>query len=228
MVHLQCNAGQDTLCVARRGARTLGVDLSDEAVAFARPLSADAGIAAEFVQAEVVSWMDEDLPEVRHGLHELRHHRLAPDLRAWARGVHRILEPGGVLVYVEFHPLVWSIGRGPNPAVLDLSGDDYFSTAPFRDPVGDYVADSGSALGAVSAGATTPNEIPATSWQHTLADVLQAVLDAGLRLEQVREWPHSNGCKVVPGLVPLDDRRWAWPPLAARVPLMFGIRAIRP
>ena len=46
LVHLQCNAGQDTLGLARRGAVATGVDLSDEAIAFARRLSADSGILA--------------------------------------------------------------------------------------------------------------------------------------------------------------------------------------
>jgi 2-polyprenyl-3-methyl-5-hydroxy-6-metoxy-1,4-benzoquinol methylase len=31
LAHLQCNAGQDSLCLARRGAVVTGVDLSDEA-----------------------------------------------------------------------------------------------------------------------------------------------------------------------------------------------------
>ena len=57
LVHLQCNAGQDTLCLARRGADTVGVDFSDEAIDFARRLSADSGIPATFEQAEVVAWM---------------------------------------------------------------------------------------------------------------------------------------------------------------------------
>ena len=37
LVHLQCNAGQDTLSIASRlGARVTGVDISDEAIDFAR------------------------------------------------------------------------------------------------------------------------------------------------------------------------------------------------
>lgn len=228
VVHLQCNAGQDTLCLARRGADVLGVDLSDEAIGFARKLSTDSGIAAEFVEAEILHWLATTDRRFDVAFTSYGTTGWLQDLGAWARGVHRILNPGGVLVYVEFHPLVWSIGRGPDPTILDLSGDDYFSKAPFHDPVGDYVAMSGAALGAVQEAETAENVIPATSWQHTLADTLQAVLDAGLRLDQVQEWPYANGCRVVPGLIPLDDRRWTWPPLAARVPLMFGIHAVRP
>lgn len=232
VVHLQCNAGQDTLCLARRGADLLGVDFSDEAIAFARRLSAESGIGARFEEAEVVRWMETTDQRFDVAFTSYGTTGWLPDIDAWARGVARILSPGGILVYVEFHPLVWSIGRGPDPAVLDLSGDDYFSDEPFHDPVPDYVAASGAALGATAPVETAPvatveNTVPATSWQHGLGATLQAVVHAGMRLEQIREWPYSNGCRVVPGLVPLDARRWTWPPLAARVPLMFGIRAVR-
>src|SRR5262249_12228824 len=41
VVHLQCNSGQDTLSLRRHGAASvLGVDISDEAIGFARRLSA--------------------------------------------------------------------------------------------------------------------------------------------------------------------------------------------
>src|SRR3954468_604127 len=58
VAHLQCNAGQDSLCLARRGASVVGVDLSDEAIRFARATSDASGIAATFEQAEVVAWME--------------------------------------------------------------------------------------------------------------------------------------------------------------------------
>src|SRR4051812_41634766 len=57
LLHLCCNAGQDTLSLARRGARTTGIDISDEAIAFAQTLSADSGIAGEFERADVYDWL---------------------------------------------------------------------------------------------------------------------------------------------------------------------------
>ena len=39
VLHLQCNAGQDSLSIARLGAEVTGVDISDEAVDFATRLS---------------------------------------------------------------------------------------------------------------------------------------------------------------------------------------------
>ena len=48
VVHLQCNAGQDTLSLALRGAVVTGVDISDEAITFARQLSAESRVPAQF------------------------------------------------------------------------------------------------------------------------------------------------------------------------------------
>src|SRR5206468_7384286 len=45
VLHLQCNSGQDTISIKQLGAeKVLGVDISDEAISFARQLSADSGI----------------------------------------------------------------------------------------------------------------------------------------------------------------------------------------
>src|SRR5216683_5023081 len=41
LVHLQCNAGQDTLSLAQMGALVTGVDISDIAIDFARQLAQD-------------------------------------------------------------------------------------------------------------------------------------------------------------------------------------------
>jgi hypothetical protein len=57
--------------------------------------------------------------------------------------------------------------------------------------------------------------------------VLDAVARAGLAIERVREYPHANGCRVNPALVPRPNRTWVWPDGVARLPLMYGLRATR-
>jgi SAM-dependent methyltransferase len=223
LVHVQCNAGQDSLSLARRGAEVLGVDFSDEAVAFARKLSEDSGIPARFELAEAVSWMagtDErfDVAFASYGVTGW-----IEDLQAWADGVARILRPGGRFVYVEFHPLCWSLD-----AELNLRGDDYFQDVPFVEPVGDYVAESETGLGGSGELTAGENDIPATSWQHTLGDLVTAFSRAGLQIERLREYPYVNGCRLHAGLVWGDDRRWRFPEGVAQVPLMFGLACVKP
>jgi len=222
LVHLQCNAGQDSLCLARRGARVTGVDLSDHAIDVARDLSGEAGIPAAFHAAEVVSWMQ--ATEARFDV-AFASYGATPwirDLGAWMAGVRRVLRPGGRLVLVEFHPLVWSLGDA-----LDLSGDGYFDPGPFVGPVRDYAADALLHDGATP-GPAGENPHDAVAWQHTVADTLMALAGAGLALRTMKEWPHSNFCRLSPGLVPVGDRRWGFPEGKAAVPLMWGLVAERP
>lgn len=223
LVHLQCNAGQDSLCLARRGARVTGVDFSDEAIRFARSLSEAAAIPATFVEHEVVSWLETTDQRFDRAFASYGVVGWLPDLERWARGVARVLRPGGRFVYVDFHPVLWSIGDA-----LRLDGDDYFAPTPFVAPVRDYVAASGAALGAVTSGATTPNELPATSWQYGLGRTVTALAAAGLVVEALHEYPFANGCKVHASLVAGEGRRWGWPEGTARLPLTFGLAARKP
>lgn len=126
LVHLQCNSGQDTLCLARRGARATGVDFSTVAIEFARELAAGSGIAADLVQAELLAWMDETPARFDVAFSSYGAVSWMPDLDRWARGVARVLAPGGRFVYVEFHPQIWCLGKDFN-----LTGDDYFQRGPF-------------------------------------------------------------------------------------------------
>jgi 2-polyprenyl-3-methyl-5-hydroxy-6-metoxy-1,4-benzoquinol methylase len=59
LAHLQCNAGQDTLSLAQFGATATGVDISDQAIGFARQLSKDSGLPATFICADVYDWLEE-------------------------------------------------------------------------------------------------------------------------------------------------------------------------
>jgi len=174
LAHLQCNAGQDSLCLARRGARVTGVDLSDEAIAFAAQLSVSSGIPATFVRSELLQWMHETDARFDLAFSSYGAAGWLPELAPWARGIARIVVPGGSFVYVEFHPLVWSIGE-----TFRLDRDDYFATTPFVEPVGDYVADSAVGLGALGENPVPgTNDIAAPSWQHGFAAVIDALAAA--------------------------------------------------
>lgn len=222
LLHLLCNSGQDTLSWAREGAEVTGVDLSDEAVTFARALSRDSGIGGRFVHAEVQDFLDGDEGgyDVAFGSYGCL--AWIFDLPRLMRGVRRVLRPGGALVIVEFHPLAWSFGPGFAPA------DPYFGEGRvYSEPVSDYVAAAGGAL-SPSGHIDTPvyrNDTPAHAVQHTVADIVTAVLDAGLVLTGLREWPFANGCRVAPDLVLADGGRFVLPEGRPSLPLQLGLTA---
>jgi len=227
LLHVCCNSGQDTLSWARAGAVVTGIDFSDEAIAFARRLSSDSGISATFEQSEAIAWLEGsantyDVVCATYGVLGW-----FKDLPRLLRGMARATRPGGRLVLVEFHPLVWTFSAG-----LDTPKDPYFAPGhAFHEPVGDYVGAAGGALspsGHVGGDEVFSNPHDAVSWQHTVGDILQAAIDAGLVLDVVRELPWANGCKVIPELEAVDGNRFVMPAHRPSLPLMLALTAYRP
>jgi 2-polyprenyl-3-methyl-5-hydroxy-6-metoxy-1,4-benzoquinol methylase len=58
LLHLQCHFGMDTLSWAREGAVVTGMDLSDEAIEYAKQLSNELNIPAEFICCNVYDLKD--------------------------------------------------------------------------------------------------------------------------------------------------------------------------
>lgn len=222
-LHVLCNSGQDTLSWGKRGAKVTGVDMSDEAIAFATGLAKDAGLDGNFVLEEVIAFL-ESTPETFDVV--FGSYGCLPwieDLPRFFRGVRRVLAPGGTAAFLEFHPLAWSFD-----VEFRFAADAYFIDTPFSEPVGDYVASAEGALspsGHVDFEAIV-NPHPAHAWQQTTATIVNAVIGGGLVLERLVEYPHANGCKVAPGLV-RDGVRFVAPAGIVSPPLMLGVRARR-
>ena len=223
LVHLQCNSGQDTLSLAALGAEVTGVDISDEAIAFAQKLSADAGIPGTFERADLFDWFAAapaaafDVAFASYGAIQW-----LTDLRAYGEGVAKVLRPGGSYVLVEFHPA---------SNVLDDEGrpiHPYFGGEPVRmGGVPDYIGEGLAPMGYVPPSEDWKNPHPDACVSWTVADIVTCLLDAGLRLDALREWPHANGCKLVESLVAIDGNRFVPAPGTPQLPMMLGLRATK-
>jgi SAM-dependent methyltransferase len=230
LVHLQCNSGQDSLCLARLGATVTGVDISDEAITFARQLSADAGIPASFVLADVYDWLAEAAQQAaRYDIVFSSYGALVwlSDIRAWTRGMAGILKPGGRVVVVEFHPF---------SMVFDWDWSHkypYFADgAPlsYEHGVGDYVAMAGEALtpsGFLEGTRDFVNPHPGHEFQWGIGEVVTALLDAGLAITALREYPYANAARQFDRMRELPGKRMIPPVDVPNLPLMYGLVARR-
>ncbi|SFO67501.1 Methyltransferase domain-containing protein [Variovorax sp. PDC80] len=229
VLHLQCNAGQDSLSIARLGAEVTGVDISDEAIDFATRLSRQSGIAARFVRSDVYDYFrDAQARGERHDIVFCSYGTLCwlSDIAAWARGVAQLLAPGGRFVFVEFHPFA---------LVFDPAWKfhyDYFNDAPVpEEGVGDYVAASGDGLvreGYERGVENFSNPHPSFEFTWGLGQVTTALSQAGLVIERLDEYPYANGWKPFEGMRDIGGRRMAPPEGMPRIPLMYSIRARKP
>jgi SAM-dependent methyltransferase len=225
-LHLQCNAGQDTLSIARLGADITGVDISDVAIDFATQLAADAGIPAHFERADVFDYLAQaaasslDLVFSSYGTL-----CWLSDLNAWAQGIARVLKPGGRFVFIEFHPYAMVFDQDWTMRY------DYFNTEPLAESgVSDYVAESGDglALGEYQAGEqdfVNPHSSHEFTWG--VGQVVTALSQAGICLARLDEYPYANGWKGFDGMQDSGGRRMVPPSGMPRIPLMYSIVAQR-
>jgi SAM-dependent methyltransferase len=223
LLHLQCHFGIDTLSWARRGAVVTGIDFSPDAIAAARQLAADCNLSGEFICTDLYS-----LPDVLRAFHEFDIVYTSygvinwlPDLRPWGALIARYLKPGGFFYIVEGHPTARMF-----PLDEDMPQAQSFRPffPYFHDPKGirwppgvDY------------ADTSAMHSIGLHEWQHSLSDILGALISAGLVIEQLHEfpycaWPIVAGCQIVE---PFSSSHGYYartePP--TDLPLMFSLRA---
>ncbi len=228
VLHLQCNAGQDTLSLAQLGAWVTGVDISDEAIAFARRLSAESGIPATFYRADLYDWLDEAVQ--RSATFDIVFSSYGflvwlSDIDAWARGIAAVLAPGGRFVMIEFHPFLMMLDDQGRTVAHSYGGGRLWS---FDEGIGDYVAWAGAALtpsGYLEGVQNFRNPHPSHEFGWGVSDLISALLGAGLRLETFREYPYTNGFPAFEGTVALSGGRFAPPPDRPSIPMMLGLAA---
>ncbi len=231
LLHLQCNAGQDTLSIATTlGASVTGVDISDEAIEFARKLAHDSGIPGEFVRADVYDWFEANTQQYDVVFASYGVICWLSDLFSWGRGIAAALKPGGYFVLVEFHPILGlldGVFSGDWSQAGDYLGGKHLA---FDVGIGDYVAMSGAGLTLdgrpIPKAAEWVNPNPSHEFAWGIADTLSALLEAGLTLTAVHEYPYCNGYKPFPDrMIEGPGRRMTFGEGMPQIPLMFAVRA---
>ncbi|MCY3782135.1 MAG: class I SAM-dependent methyltransferase [Chloroflexi bacterium] len=226
LLHLQCNSGQDSLSIANHlGAEVAGVDISDEAIRFARHLSEESGISAEFIRADVYDFFESNRRRFDIAFCSYGVLCWLSDLPEWGRGIASCLQTGGRFILIDFHPTFAMFDEDWQLRHDYMGGVCY----DFESGVGDYVALTGSAaeIDSLQPGIIDfHNPFPGVEYQWGVAEVVQALLDAGLRLKCLKEYAYSNGFKPLSDMRDLGGRRYGAPShMPQSIPFMFSLVA---
>jgi len=219
LLHLQCHFGIDTLCWARdEGAIVTGADFSVNAVETARALADEMGIDARFVCSNIY-----ELPQNLDGQFDIVFtsygvlHWL-PDLPRWARVAAHFVKPGGTFYIAEFHPISLIFDDEDDVTELRVRYPYFPRAEPLVfDHAGTYAADR-----SVPLANRRTYEFP-----HPVSDVVTALIDAGLRIEFLHEFPFSTS-KFLPFTEKLPDGSVRLTKHDGCVPLLFSVKATKP
>ncbi|OZI09074.1 SAM-dependent methyltransferase [Siphonobacter sp. BAB-5385] len=210
ILHLQCHFGQDTLSLARMGAKVTGVDLSDIAIYSAESLAIQMDLLTpQFICSDVYDLnlnQQFDLVFTSYGVIGW-----LPDLDRWAEVIARHLKPGGRLVFAEFHPVVWMFDS--HFRYVQYS---YFNTEAIEETTQGTYADPDAPITTDSVG-----------WNHSLGEVLSSLISQGLQVNFFQEYDYSpydcfaETLEVEPGKFRIRH-------LDAKIPMVYALQAVKP
>ncbi len=153
-------------------------DFSDEAIRLAQSLSSELNLPARFICSDVYdidSVLQEQFDVVYTSYGVLA---WLPDIRRWARIAAARVKPGGFFYIAEFHPFANVLDDGSGEYRLR---HPYFEKNAMKfDVEGTYADREAHVESKVEYG-----------WNHTLGEIVTSLIEAGLTVEFLHEFPYS-------------------------------------
>lgn len=213
LLHPQCRFGLDTLSWARLGAEVVGVDFSAAAIAEARRLAEQSGLASQsrFVEGDVLdltSLIDEKFDVVFTSYGTVT---WLPDLRAWARGIAASLKPDGCFYMVDNHPTGF-LFEADDQGCFTRPYNYFHREQPLALPAQPDYAD--------------PSHIaePAVAWIWSLADIFRSLEHEGMSICEFEEYSKTVYLQF-PHMLQDSDGYWELPEGEPDLPLLFALKA---
>lgn len=211
LLHLQCHFGQDSLSLARMGARVTGVDFSEPAIAKAKELNRQLRLDADFVCCDVRETLQHisttfDAVYTSYGTIGW-----LPELESWAQVIAGALRPGGRFLLVEFHPVVWMFGPDFTEIVYP-----YANAGPIIEEEKGSYADPDA-----------PILTTTTTWNHSLAEVFNSLSGAGLQVIRLEELDYSP-YPIFPEALEYQPGRFRMKRFGNMLPLVYAMEALKP
>lgn len=213
LIHLQCNTGADTISLTKRGLKkAVGVDLANENIFYANKLKTD-------FKMDNMSFIESNVLELEGKINERFDIVFTsegvlgwlPDLKKWARVVKSLLKEDGFFYVYDSHPIlhIWDEDKLKNKEfVLKY---DYFNA----------LADKGMEIGGY---ASEVKQGENYWWNHSLSDIVNALIEAGLSIEYLHEFDTlfwNNG-----GMKEVGRTLYQYEGLENKFPMSYSIKAV--
>lgn len=208
ILHLQCHFGQDSISLARMGAKVTGIDLSDKAIEAAKELNEKCGTDAEFLVSDVY-----ELPKNLNQKFDIVYTSYGtigwlPDLKKWAEVIQHFLKPGGKFVFVEFHPVVWMFDDDFTHLKYN-----YFNEKPIVETYEGTYADF-----------SAPLSQKYVMWNHPTSEVLNSLIQNKMEILSFDEFDWSP-YPCFQHVEKFEEGKWRIPQFGNKVPHVFAITA---
>jgi SAM-dependent methyltransferase len=206
LLHLQCHFGMDTLNFSRMGAKCTGIDLSDGAIKLAQEINDELKLVccnvldtSEYVKEQF------DIVFTSYGTIGW-----LPDLKPWAKMIAQRMKPDGFFYIAEFHPVMWMF-------------DDDFTHIK-------YAYENQEVIVTENEGTYTDRNADIKgkeySWNHSISEVLNALVAAGLKIEFFNEHMYSP-YPCFRNTVETEKDKWHIKGMEGKLPMVYSLKAVK-
>jgi len=210
LLHLMCHFGMDTLSWARMGAIATGVDFSPDAIKLAKKLSKEIQVPSEFICSDIYKL--QNVLDKKYDIIFTSYGVLCwlSDIKKWAKIINQYLKIGGIFYIAEVHPFT-------NILSYDFKiVYKYFFKGPYLDDSPGTYTDWDAKI----KGGTY-------EWSYTISDVINALINEGLKIEYVHEFPFTTYDQF-PGLMEQNEKgQYVLKNKKIQIPLLFSLKATK-
>ncbi|HZE87630.1 MAG TPA: class I SAM-dependent methyltransferase [Methylomirabilota bacterium] len=200
----------DSLSWGRKGAHVTGVDFSEDAIVLAQKLSKEIKVPARFICSDIY-----ELPNVLHEKFDIIFMSYGvlcwiSNTKKWTKLLKHFLKDGGIFYITELHPFT-------NMLSFDFKFDyRYFDK-------GSFVDDSSGTYTDWNADIHGETYV----WYHTLSEVINALIQEGLKIAYVHEFPFTMYDQF-PGLMKKNKKgQYVLKNSKIQIPLLFSLKATK-
>ena len=206
ILHLQCHFGLDTFSLEKHGAIVTGVDFSEDAISYAKNLKKEMGMSSEFICSNVY---DLDLTKSHEFDKIFCSYGICgwlPNLNKWGEIISKHLKSGSTFTIVDFHPMVWMLDDD-----FRSISYSYFNDKPYVE------VENGS-----YASRNEKKEITSIWWNHSLSEIMQALLENDLDLISFKEYDYSP-YDCFRNTVKISDKKYRIEHLDDKIPMVYSM-----
>lgn len=206
VLHLQCHFGQDSISLARMGAKVTAVDLSDEAIAAAKKMAEQTRTEVDFICCNIY-----DLPQYLDKKFDIVFTSYGtigwlPDLSQWAKLIARYLKSDGKFVMAEFHPFLWIYDDDFRSIIYH-----YFNVEKIEEELSGTYGDREADI-----------QYSTTTWNHPTGEVLNNLINAGIQIKSFNEYDYSP-YNCFKHTIKVDDNKYRIEHFGNKIPMVFSI-----
>lgn len=160
VLEIGCGGAQCGIGFAKKGAKVIGIDISEEQLKYAKNLSQKNNVNIDFIQGDI-----KDLSKIKSDTQDIVFSSWAlfyvSDLKKCFQEVYRVLRNKGIFVFSTHHPFWETINKKEMKIKIN-----YFETGECKEPhkKGIFVW-----------------------YRHTVSEIVNPLIDAGFIIERIEE-----------------------------------------